>query len=145
MNTRRSRIVHLFNRIFAADGKFWLSRACVLDCGGKRSATSLSERQINHPTRLVIPKPRHRMSGRSALPAHSKLKAVKAVAVMAQSVADEGGFPQCCYSVEHGVTFQISLAYSAMVRSLENLPDAAMFRITLRVHAGWSAYNSPSR
>ena len=28
-----------------------------------------------------------------------------------------------------------------MVRSLENLPDAARFRIALRVHAGWSAYN----
>ena len=48
------------------------------------------------------------------------------------------------YSVKNGPAFQISLAYSAMVRSLENLPDAAMFRITLRVHAGWSAYNSPS-
>ena len=47
--------------------------------------------------------------------------------------------------VKNGSACQISLAYSAMVRSLENLPDAAMFRITLRVHAGWSAYNSPSR
>jgi hypothetical protein len=49
------------------------------------------------------------------------------------------------YLVKNGSVFQISLAYLAMVRSLENLPDAARFRITLRVHAGWSAYNSPSR
>jgi len=65
-------------------------------------------------------------------------------------VADEttqgrgvAGFPQCCYSVEHGLAFQISLAYSAMVRSLENLPEAAMFRVALRVHSSRSAYNSP--
>ena len=38
----------------------------------------------------------------------------------------------------HGCAFQISFAYSAMVRSLENLPDAAMFRIALRVQASWS-------
>ena len=30
---------------------------------------------------------------------------------------------------------QISLAYWAMVRSLENLPEVAMFRITIRVHS----------
>jgi hypothetical protein len=48
-------------------------------------------------------------------------------------------------SANNGSACQISLAYSAMVRSLENLPDVARFRITLRVHAGWSAYNSPSR
>lgn len=34
-----------------------------------------------------------------------------------------------------GSTPQISLAYWAMVRSLENLPDVAMFRITIRVHS----------
>ena len=39
------------------------------------------------------------------------------------------------YSVKNGSACQISLAYSAMVRSLENLPDAARFRITLRVQA----------
>ncbi len=49
------------------------------------------------------------------------------------------------YSVKIGSACQISLAYSAMVWSLENLPDAARFRIALRDHAGWSAYNSPSR
>jgi len=45
-----------FNRILAPHGKFWVSRACVLDCGGKRSATPLSEQQLNHRIRLVIPK-----------------------------------------------------------------------------------------
>jgi hypothetical protein len=32
------------------------------------------------------------------------------------------------------LTFQISFAYSAMVRSLENFPDAATLRIDVRVH-----------
>jgi hypothetical protein len=48
-------------------------------------------------------------------------------------------------SAKNGSAFQISLAYSAMVRSLENRPAAAMFRITWHVHARRSAYNSPSR
>lgn len=34
-----------------------------------------------------------------------------------------------------GSTPQMSLAYWAMVRSLENFPDAAMFRITILVHS----------
>jgi hypothetical protein len=43
-----------------------------------------------------------------------------------------------------GSTFQISVAYSAMVRSLENFPDPATFRIALRDHSSGSAYNSMS-
>ena len=39
------------------------------------------------------------------------------------------------YGTAQGFTFQISVAYSVMVRSLENLPDAATFRIAVRVHA----------
>ncbi len=39
------------------------------------------------------------------------------------------------HSTGHGFTFQMPLAYSAMVRSLENLPELAMFRMTFRVHA----------
>ena len=38
----------------------------------------------------------------------------------------------CSYSIGHDSTSQMLFAYSAMVRSLENLPDAAMFRIALR-------------
>jgi hypothetical protein len=34
-----------------------------------------------------------------------------------------------------GSTPQISRAYWAMVRSLENLPEVAMFLITIRVHS----------
>ena len=34
--------------------------------------------------------------------------------------------------------------YSAIVRSLENLPEFATFRIALRAHAPGSAYNAPS-
>src|SRR5215472_18638343 len=50
-----------------------------------------------------------------------------------------------CYGTGHGFAFQISAAYSAMVRSLENFPDPAIFRITLRAHASPSEYNSQSR
>jgi hypothetical protein len=40
---------------------------------------------------------------------------------------------------EHGSAFQIFVAYSAMVRSLENFPEAATFRIALRAQASGSA------
>src|SRR5262245_58219415 len=39
----------------------------------------------------------------------------------------------------HGFAFQISLAYSAIVRSLENFPDAATLTIAIRVQASGSA------
>ena len=34
----------------------------------------------------------------------------------------------------HGATFQISLAYCEIVRSLEKRPEAAMLRMALRAH-----------
>src|SRR4029450_5582865 len=43
------------------------------------------------------------------------------------------------YDTGHGVACQISAAYSAMVRSLENLPELATLRIALRAHASGSA------
>ena len=48
------------------------------------------------------------------------------------------------YAIGHGSTFQISAAYSAIVRSLENFPELATFRIALRAHASGSAYRAPS-
>ena len=39
----------------------------------------------------------------------------------------------------HGFASQISAAYSAMVRSLENFPEPATFRMTLRAQASGSA------
>src|SRR5882757_9759783 len=44
----------------------------------------------------------------------------------------------------HGFTPQISAAYSAMVRSLENFPELAMFRMAFRAHSCGSAYSSSS-
>src|SRR5215472_880632 len=41
----------------------------------------------------------------------------------------------------HGFTCQMSAAYSAIVRSLENLPEPATLRIALRAHAPGSAYS----
>src|ERR1700739_2404093 len=41
--------------------------------------------------------------------------------------------------------FQISVAYCAIVRSLENFPEPATFNIALRAHALRSAYNAVSR
>ena len=54
-------------------------------------------------------------------------------------------FSARCYDTGHGFTFQISPAYSVMVRSLENLPEPAIFRIALRAQASGSAYNSRNR
>src|SRR5206468_4302360 len=40
---------------------------------------------------------------------------------------------------------QMSAAYSAMVRSLENFPDPATLRMALRAQPSGSAYSAPSR
>ena len=48
------------------------------------------------------------------------------------------------YGTGHGLAFQISAAYWAIVRSLENFPDPAIFKIALRAHASSSACNSQS-
>src|SRR6266851_7702783 len=45
----------------------------------------------------------------------------------------------------HALTCQMSAAYSAMVRSLENLPELATFRMALRAHSSESAYSVTSR
>src|SRR5512132_1965170 len=52
------------------------------------------------------------------------------------------GFP---HATGHGLACQIWLAYSAIVRSLENFPDAATFRIALPAQAWGSAYRPTSR
>src|ERR1700757_888654 len=39
------------------------------------------------------------------------------------------------YRTGQGFTSQMSAAYSAIVRSLENLPELATFRIALRAHS----------
>jgi hypothetical protein len=43
------------------------------------------------------------------------------------------------YETGHDRTCQISEAYSAIVRSLENFPEPAIFKIALRAHATGSA------
>ena len=48
------------------------------------------------------------------------------------------------YSIGHGLTFQISLAYSEIVRSLENFPEPATFKIALRAQASVSSYKAQS-
>src|SRR5262249_43288702 len=48
------------------------------------------------------------------------------------------------YETGQAWTFQIAFEYSAMVRSLENLPEPATFKMVLRAHAGVSLYNSHS-
>src|SRR5215469_4126921 len=48
------------------------------------------------------------------------------------------------YGTGHGLAFQISAAYWAIVRSLENLPELATLRMALRAQASPSAYNSVS-
>src|SRR4051812_38702364 len=45
----------------------------------------------------------------------------------------------CLQGTGHGFASQILAAYSAMVRSLENLPELAMLRMTLQVHLSGAA------
>ena len=42
------------------------------------------------------------------------------------------------YGTGHGFAFQISAAYWTMVRSLENFPELAIFKIALRAHSSRS-------
>ena len=46
------------------------------------------------------------------------------------------------YPTGQGFACQISAAYCAMVRSLENFPEPAIFRIALRTHPSELAYRS---
>src|SRR4029450_3697769 len=48
------------------------------------------------------------------------------------------------HSTGHRFTFQMSAAYSAIVRSLENFPEPATFKIALRDHPTESAQSSHS-
>src|SRR5262249_41191110 len=48
------------------------------------------------------------------------------------------------YGTGQGFAPQISAAYWAMVRSLENFPEPATFKIAFRAHASSSAYSSHS-
>src|ERR1700757_1091156 len=49
------------------------------------------------------------------------------------------------YGTGHGFTFQISAAYSAIVRSVENFPELATFKMAFRAQASWSPYKSSKR
>src|SRR5262249_48864724 len=49
------------------------------------------------------------------------------------------------HSTGHRFTFQMSAAYSAIVRSLENFPEPATFKIAFRAQASDWAYNSRNR
>src|SRR4029077_396648 len=49
------------------------------------------------------------------------------------------------YGTGHGFTFQISSAYSEMVRSVENLPELATFKMAFRVQPSGSLYKSSAR
>lgn len=65
------------------------------------------------------------------------------LALIADPLPDE---TQCVlhYGMGHGSAFQMSRAYSAMVRSLENFPELATFRMALRAHSPGFAYNAPA-
>jgi len=49
--------------------------------------------------------------------------------------------PKSIYCTGDGFKFQMSFAYSVMVRSLENFPERATFMMALLSHASGSAYN----
>src|SRR5215467_10073846 len=48
------------------------------------------------------------------------------------------------HDTTHGLACQMSAAYSAIVRSLENFPELATFRMALRAQASGSAYSAQS-
>src|SRR5258705_3902743 len=49
------------------------------------------------------------------------------------------------HDTAHGLTCQMSAAYSEIVRSLETFPDPATFRMAVRAHAAGSAYSARRR
>jgi hypothetical protein len=50
-----------------------------------------------------------------------------------------GMYSSVAYGTGHGFTFQMSLAYSPIVRSAENFPERATFKIALRAQPSGSA------
>jgi hypothetical protein len=55
--------------------------------------------------------------------------------------ADAQQRPTFGHGTLHGLASQTSVAYSEIVRSLENRPELAMFAMTLRVQRSGSAYS----
>jgi len=55
------------------------------------------------------------------------------------------GRRSCAYRTGQGPTFHMSAAYSLIVRSLENLPELATFKMVLRAQSSGWAYSSTSR
>jgi len=49
------------------------------------------------------------------------------------------------YDTGHGFMFQMPAAYSAMVRSLENFPELATFKIAFCAHPSGSEYSFVKR
>src|SRR5262252_6617199 len=49
------------------------------------------------------------------------------------------------YDTGHGSAFQMPAAYSAMVRSLENFPEPAIFKMAFRAQASPSWYSALTR
>ena len=49
------------------------------------------------------------------------------------------------YTTGHDFAVQISVAYSAMVRSLENFPEAATFKMAISAQSSGLAYRSHTR
>src|SRR5580700_4502239 len=85
-----------------------------------------------------------RASARVAIEAPSRAADVSNVALRTRAVSAVMGnvSPQ---GTGQGSAFQIPAAYSAIVRSLENLPEPATFKIALRTQVSWSEYNCVSR
>src|SRR5262245_60242406 len=54
-------------------------------------------------------------------------------------IVEHGRLP---HDTGHGVTRQMSAAYSEMLRSLENFPELATLRIAFRAHAWGSRYRA---
>ena len=84
---------------------------------------------VKAPFRLRLV--RIRSAGRKAVAAHSMCSPPQPTRALFQRNTP--------YPTGHGFAFQISAAYCAMVRSLENLPEPATLRMALRAQASRSA------
>ena len=67
-----------------------------------------------------------------------RIRALKLAEVARQVIRRTETSPTLAHRIGIGWRFQISFAYSRMVRSLENLPMRAVLRIAMRAHWDWS-------
>ena len=160
----RARAREYLERARALNPRFHVVHAAVAD----RTLAELAGDAVRRPAPAVPPPPRRRPDGplsprrgeargrgapstaecREVARRHDRHAAPLTLALSPEGRGTENGARrthprQDGLQMVTGVRPQISSAYCWIVRSLENLPMRATFRIDLRVHAAWSRYSRP--